>query len=113
MDTLAKTPLPLGLMALIMFASLYFPSALVTAKVSVSITGALSGAVLLSLVNSQLGNVGYFDCHRVCFLCLLRLVSPLHRRGPFRRAIAGGRTGVSGGHRRADRPLPVPLSLDF
>ena len=35
--TLAKTLLPLGLMALIMFASLYFPTALVKEKVTVAI----------------------------------------------------------------------------
>jgi hypothetical protein len=46
-------------MALIMYASLYFPVALVKEKVTVAITGALSGAVLLSSINSQLGNVGY------------------------------------------------------
>ena len=57
--TLAKTFLPLGLMALIMYASLYFPAALVAQKVTVAITGALSGAVLLSSINSRLGNVGY------------------------------------------------------
>jgi hypothetical protein len=57
--TLAKTLLPLGLMTLIMFAALYFPVALVKEKVTVAITGALSGAVLLSAINSQLGGVGY------------------------------------------------------
>jgi branched-chain amino acid transport system substrate-binding protein len=36
--TLAKTFLPLGLVALIMYASLYFPAALVNAKVTVAIT---------------------------------------------------------------------------
>jgi hypothetical protein len=57
--TLAKTLLPLGLMALIMYARLYFPVALVEEKVTVAITGALSGAVLLASINSQLGNIGY------------------------------------------------------
>jgi len=57
--TLTKTLLPLGLMALIMFASLSFPAALVKEKVTVAITGALSGAVLLAAINAQLGNVGY------------------------------------------------------
>lgn len=56
--TLAKTLLPLGLMAAILFASLYFPAALVKEKVTVAITAALSGAVLLSAINAQLGNVG-------------------------------------------------------
>ena len=57
--TLVKSLLPLLLMALIMYASLYFPSALLKEKVSVAITGALSGAVLLSAINSQLGGIGY------------------------------------------------------
>ena len=77
--TLAKTLLPLGLMALIMFASLYFPTALVKEKVTVAITGALSGAVLLSAINSQLGNVGYviaveygfYMFFALCLLCIM------------------------------------------
>lgn len=80
--TLAKTLLPLGLMALIMFASLYFPAALVKEKVTVAITGALSGAVLLSSINSQLGNVGYvialeYGFYAFFVLCLLCIVSVL------------------------------------
>jgi ABC-type branched-subunit amino acid transport system substrate-binding protein len=57
--TLAKSLLPIGLMTLMMFASLWFPPALVRDKVAVAITGALSGAVLLAAINSQLGNVAY------------------------------------------------------
>jgi hypothetical protein len=49
----------LALMALIMLASLYFPHALVKEKITVAITAALSGAVLLASINSQLGNGGY------------------------------------------------------
>lgn len=80
--TLAKTLLPLGLMALIMFASLYFPNALVKEKVTVAITGALSGAVLLSAINSQLGNVGYviaveYGFYVFFMLCLLCIISVL------------------------------------
>jgi ABC-type branched-subunit amino acid transport system substrate-binding protein len=80
--TLAKTLLPLGLMALIMFASLYFPTALVKEKVTVAITGALSGAVLLSAINAQLGNVGYviaveYGFYLFFLLCLLCIVAVL------------------------------------
>jgi ABC-type branched-subunit amino acid transport system substrate-binding protein len=57
--TLAKSLLPLFLMTLIMYASLHFPVALVKEKVTVAVTGALSGAVLLTAINSQLGNIGY------------------------------------------------------
>jgi branched-chain amino acid transport system substrate-binding protein len=81
--TLAKTLLPLGLMALIMLASLYFPTALVKEKVTVAITGALSGAVLLSSINSQLGNVGYvmaveygfYIFFTLCLLCILAVLA--------------------------------------
>jgi ABC-type branched-subunit amino acid transport system substrate-binding protein len=80
--TLAKTLLPLGLMSLIMYASLFFPVALVKEKVTVAITGALSGAVLLSSINSQLGNVGYVIAIEYLFyaffvLCLLCIVAVL------------------------------------
>jgi branched-chain amino acid transport system substrate-binding protein len=46
-------------MTVIMYASLYFPVALVKEKVTVAITAALSGAVLLTAINSQLGSIGY------------------------------------------------------
>ncbi len=57
--TLAKNLLPLVLMTLIMYASLFFPIALVKEKVTVAVTAALSGAVLLTSINNQLGSVGY------------------------------------------------------
>lgn len=57
--TLVKNLLPLLLLTFIMFASLYFPHGLVKEKVTVAITAALSGAVLLTATNTQLGNVGY------------------------------------------------------
>ncbi len=57
--TLVKNLLPLLLLTLIMFASLYFPHVLVKEKVTVAITAALSGTVLLTATNTQLGNVGY------------------------------------------------------
>jgi ABC-type branched-subunit amino acid transport system substrate-binding protein len=81
-STLTKTLLPLAIMTLIMYASLYFPHGLVKEKVTVAITGALSGAVLLSSVNSQLGTVGYTMAVEYVFyiffgLCLLCIVSVL------------------------------------
>jgi branched-chain amino acid transport system substrate-binding protein len=57
--TLTKSLLPLILMTLIMYASLYFPIALVKEKVTVAVTSALSGAVLLTSINNQLGGIGY------------------------------------------------------
>lgn len=59
LSTLGKSLMPLFLMTLIMFASLFFPHGLVKEKVTVAITGALSGAVLLASINSQLGSIGY------------------------------------------------------
>lgn len=80
--TLIKTLLPIGLMTLIMFATLYFPPALAAAKVTVAITAGLSGAVLLSSINSQLGNVGYVIAAEYGFyvffaLCLLCIITAL------------------------------------
>jgi hypothetical protein len=65
-------------MALIMYASLYFPPALVKEKVTVAITG----AVLLSSINAQLGNVGYliaieYGFYAFFILCLLCIVAVL------------------------------------
>ena len=81
--TLVKNLLPLFIMTLVMFASLYFPQALVKEKVTVAITGALSGAVLLTAINSQLGAVGYTLAVEYAFfvffgLSLLCIVSVLY-----------------------------------
>jgi branched-chain amino acid transport system substrate-binding protein len=59
MATLAKSMMPLLMMTIIMYASLHFPRGLVKEKIMVAITAALSGAVLLTTINSQLGGVGY------------------------------------------------------
>jgi hypothetical protein len=57
--TLLKNLLPLALMTLIVYSTLHFPPHLLKEKVTVTVTGVLSGAVLLSSINSQLGGVGY------------------------------------------------------
>jgi branched-chain amino acid transport system substrate-binding protein len=80
--TLAKTLLPLGIMTLIMFGSLWFPYGLVKEKITVAVTAALSGAVLLAAVNSQLGSIGYTMAVEYVFyvffvLCLLCIVAVL------------------------------------
>lgn len=82
LSTLSKSLLPLLLMTLIMFASLYFPAALVKEKITVAITAALTGAVLLAAVNSQLGGIGYTIAVEYAFylffgLSLLCVVSVL------------------------------------
>jgi hypothetical protein len=94
--TLAKTLLPLGVMALIMFASLYFPQGLVKEKVTVAITAALSGAVLLSAINSQLGNVGYvlaveyvfYLFFTLCLFCIVAVLAAEQLRVAGRGAVA-------------------------
>jgi hypothetical protein len=104
--TLAKTLLPLVLMTLIMYASLYFPVALVKEKVTVAITAALSGAVLLTAINSQLGSIGYTIMVEYAFfvffglstLCIASVLAAAHS-GPRR-------------DRRSDRTLDtlhIPL----
>lgn len=101
--TLVKTLLPLGLMTLIMFASLFFPTALVKEKVTVAITAALSGAVLLSSINSQLGSVGYviaieyvfYVFFVLCLLCILAVLEAerFRARGRQQTAIAIEKSG--------------------
>ncbi len=59
LSTVAKTLMPLLLMTLIIYATLHFPPVLIKERVTVAVTGALSGAVLLTAINSQLGGVGY------------------------------------------------------
>ncbi len=83
-------------MALIMFASLYFPVALVKEKITVAITGALSGAVLLASINSQLGNVGYviaieyvfYVYFTLCLLCIVAVLSAERLRAAGRQQMA-------------------------
>ena len=95
-STLAKTLLPLGIMTLIMFASLYFPHGLVKEKVTVAITGALSGAVLLSSVNAQLGGIGYtiaieyvfYLFFGLCLLCIVSILTAERLRVAKREAVA-------------------------
>jgi ABC-type branched-subunit amino acid transport system substrate-binding protein len=96
LSTMAKTMLPLGLMATIMFASLFFPTALVKEKVTVAITAALSGAVLLTSINSQLGNVGYvmaveyvfYIFFALCLLCIVAVLAAERLRAASRPSLA-------------------------
>jgi ABC-type branched-subunit amino acid transport system substrate-binding protein len=80
--TLAKSLLPLGLMSLILLASLYFPHGLVKEKITVAVTAALSGAVLLTAINNQLGGIGYviaveylfYVFFALCVFCILTVL---------------------------------------
>ena len=75
LSTVAKTLLPLLLMTLIIYATLHFPPVLIKEKVTVAITGALSGAVLLTAINSQLGNVGYMMAIEYAFFVFFGLTT--------------------------------------
>jgi branched-chain amino acid transport system substrate-binding protein len=80
--TLMKSLLPLWLMTCILYASLHFPASLVQPKIGVAMTAVLTGVVLLNLVNSQLGSVGYTVAVEYAFyvyfaLGLLQIVSVL------------------------------------
>ena len=102
LSTLTKTLLPLGLMTLMMFVSLWFPPALVRDKVAVAITGALSGAVLLASINSQLGSVAYtmdveyafYVFFALALLCILSVSAAerLRNAGHGREALLAERT---------------------
>ncbi len=79
---MTKTMLPLVVMTLIMYAALFFPHGLVKETVTVVITVALSGTVLLSSINSQLGDTGYILAVEYVFylffaLCLFSIVGVL------------------------------------
>ena len=99
---LSKSLLPLALITMIMFSSLFFPPQLVKEKVTVAVTGALSGVVLQTSMNTQLGGVGYSMVIDYIFyvfygLSLLCIVSVLAAER-FRAGGAGvtaGRTEVS------------------
>ncbi len=80
--TFVKFLLPIGLMTAILYATLFFPPGLTPARATVVITATLSGAVWLSSINAQLGNVGYIMAIEYAFyvfftLCLLCIVSLL------------------------------------
>ena len=57
--TLSKTLLPLVIMTLMMFASLWLPISVGNGRAGVPVASVIAGSVLLSSVNSQLGSVGY------------------------------------------------------
>lgn len=75
LSTVAKTLMPLLLMTLIIYATLYFPPVLIKEKVTVAVTGALSGAVMLTAINSQLGNVGYMIAIEYVFFVFFGLTT--------------------------------------
>jgi hypothetical protein len=80
LPVMAKTLLPLGLMTLILLASHFFGGTLESHRVGVAITGVLSGAVLLTAIESQLGSYGYtmeveYIFYVFFFLCFLSIAA--------------------------------------
>lgn len=78
-SVLTKTLIPLLLMTLIMYAALFFPHEMLKEKVVVSVTAALSGAVLLTSIHAQLGRIGYtivleYAFYAFFFLSLFNIV---------------------------------------
>jgi hypothetical protein len=75
-----KTMMPLFLLVLVVFTTLFFPETLFRERVGIPVTGILTGAVLLVSVNGQLGDVGYTVALEKIFyaffgLCLMALVA--------------------------------------
>ncbi|HMA48872.1 MAG TPA: ABC transporter substrate-binding protein [Magnetospirillaceae bacterium] len=90
MPVMAKTLLPLSLMTLILLASHFFAGALENHRVGVAITGVLSGAVLLTAIESQLGEYGYtmevdYIFYVFFFLCFLSIAAATLAEGFERR----------------------------
>lgn len=75
-----KSLLPLFLLVLVVFASLFFPETLFRERITIPVTAILTSAVLLVSVNNQLGDVGYTVAIEIVFyvffgLCLMTMVS--------------------------------------
>jgi ABC-type branched-subunit amino acid transport system substrate-binding protein len=75
-----KNLLPLFLLALVVFATLFFPESLFRERVSIPVTAILTSAVLLLAVDNQLGDVGYTVAVEQIFyvffaLCLLVMLA--------------------------------------
>src|SRR5262249_56981785 len=54
-----KNLLPLFLLVLVVFATLFFPETMFRERVTIPVTAILTSAVLLLAVDNQLGDVGY------------------------------------------------------
>jgi branched-chain amino acid transport system substrate-binding protein len=77
---IVKTLMPLFLLVMVVFATLFFPETLMRERITLPITAILTSAVLLLAVNNQLGDIGYTVAIEVVFyvffgLCLMAMVS--------------------------------------
>src|SRR6201982_1087568 len=75
-----KNLLPLFLLVLVVFATLFFPDTMFRERVTIPVTSILASAVLLVTVNSQIGDVGYTVVVEEMFyiffvLCLMTIVA--------------------------------------
>jgi branched-chain amino acid transport system substrate-binding protein len=75
-----KNLLPLFLLALVVFATLFFPETLFRERVTIPVTAILTSAVLLLAVDNQLGDVGYTVAVEKIFyvffaLCLMTMLA--------------------------------------
>ena len=74
-----KNLLPLFLLALVVFATLFFPETLYRERVTIPVTAILTSAVLLLAIDNQLGDVGYTVAVEKIFyvffgLCLMAML---------------------------------------
>jgi branched-chain amino acid transport system substrate-binding protein len=75
-----KNLLPLVLLVLVVFATLFFPETMFRERVTIPVTSILASAVLLVAVNSQIGDVGYTVVVEEMFyiffvLCLMTILA--------------------------------------
>jgi hypothetical protein len=75
-----KNLLPLFLLVLVVFSTLFFPETMFRERVTIPVTSILASAVLLVAVNSQIGDVGYTVVVEEMFyiffvLCLMTILA--------------------------------------
>ncbi len=77
---MVKTLVPLFLLVLVVFATLFFPSSLTKERTTIPVTGILTSAVLMISINNQLPALGYTMALEYIFyvffgLCLMAMCS--------------------------------------
>jgi branched-chain amino acid transport system substrate-binding protein len=77
---MVKTLVPLFLLVLVVFATLFFPASLTKERTTIPVTGILTSAVLLISINNQLPSLGYTMALEYIFyvffgLCLMAMCS--------------------------------------
>jgi len=87
---LIKTLLPLLLLVLVVYVTLFFPPSLTKERLTIAISAMLASAVLLTAINSQLTDVGYttaieygfYAFFALCLFCVIvgLLTERLHTR---------------------------------